>query len=174
MLSDRCLSACLLVTLVYCGQTAGWIKAPLGTEVGPAQAILCQIQLPSTEKGTSAPPLFGQCLFCGQTTVGLRCDLVRGVGLGPGHIVLDGDPSPTRKGAQQPLIFGSCLLWSNGRPSQRLLSSCLTNSAESVLQWVDCDWFSTRKDTSTPIWRRTGPVCASRFTRTTRVIRCRK
>jgi len=28
------------------------------------------------------------------------------VGLGPGHNVLDGDPAPRRKGAQQPPIFG--------------------------------------------------------------------
>ena len=28
------LSVCLSVTLVYCGQTVGWIKMPLGTEVG--------------------------------------------------------------------------------------------------------------------------------------------
>jgi len=33
ILSDRCLS-CLSVTLVYCGQRVGWIKIPLGTEVG--------------------------------------------------------------------------------------------------------------------------------------------
>jgi len=32
------------------------------------------------------------------------------VGLGPGHIVLDGDPAPPPKGAQ-PLIFGPCQLW---------------------------------------------------------------
>jgi len=58
MLSDRCLSVCqsvlpvLSVTLVYCGQTVGWIKMKLGMEVG----------------------------------------------LGPGHIVLDGDPAfPPRK-----------------------------------------------------------------------------
>ena len=47
-----CLS-CLFVTLVFCGQTVGWIRIPLGTEVG----------------------------------------------LGPGDIVLDGDPAPPRKGA---------------------------------------------------------------------------
>jgi len=36
------------------------------------------------------------------------------VGLGPGQIVLDGDPAPpTPKGAQPP-IFGPCLLWPNG------------------------------------------------------------
>jgi len=29
-----------------------------------------------------------------------------------------------RNGAQQPPLFGPCLLWPNGRPSQQLLSSC--------------------------------------------------
>jgi len=28
------LSVCLSVTLVYCGQTVGWIKMPISTEVG--------------------------------------------------------------------------------------------------------------------------------------------
>jgi len=37
----------------------------------------------------------------------------RQVGLGPGHIVLDGDPAPPKKGAQPP-ILGPCLLWPNG------------------------------------------------------------
>jgi len=36
------------------------------------------------------------------------------VGLGQGHIVLDGDLAPSKKGAQQPPIFGPCLLWPNG------------------------------------------------------------
>jgi len=47
MLSDRCLSCpglsvCLSVTLVYCGQTVGWIKMKLGTEVGlgPCDIVL--------------------------------------------------------------------------------------------------------------------------------------
>jgi len=43
---------CLSVTLVYCGQTVGWIKMKLGMRVR----------------------------------------------LGPGHIVLDGDPAPLPKG----------------------------------------------------------------------------
>jgi len=34
------------------------------------------------------------------------------VGLGPGHIVLDGDVA-LPKGAQQPPLFGPCLLWPN-------------------------------------------------------------
>jgi len=54
MLSDRCpvCLSCLSVTLVYCGQTVGWIKMKLGMEVE----------------------------------------------LGPGNIVLDGDPAPPKKG----------------------------------------------------------------------------
>jgi len=44
------LSVCLSVTLVYCGQTAAWIKMKFGMQVG----------------------------------------------LSPGHIVLDGDPSPPK------------------------------------------------------------------------------
>jgi len=80
MLRDRC-PVCLSVTLVYCGQTVGWIKMPLGTEVG----------------------------------------------LGPGHVMLDGDPALLpRRGEQQPhpQLFGPCLLWPNGLPSQQLLNSC--------------------------------------------------
>ena len=43
------------------------------------------------------------------------------VDLGSGHIVLDEDPAPP-KGAQPP-IFGPCLLWPKGRPSQLLLNT---------------------------------------------------
>jgi len=49
------------------------------------------------------------------------------LGLGPGHTVLDGaqlSAPPQKKGAQPP-IFGPCLLWSNGRPRQLLLSTCI-------------------------------------------------
>ena len=48
MLSDSCLPV-LSVTLVYRGQTAGWIKMPLGTEVGvdPGDIVL---------DGDPAPP----------------------------------------------------------------------------------------------------------------------
>ena len=36
-----------------------------------------------------------------------------GVGLGPGHIVLDGEPAPLPQRGTAP-IFGSCLLWLDG------------------------------------------------------------
>jgi len=44
MLSVRCLSVCpavLSVSLVHCGQTVGWIKMKLGTQVGLGLATLC-------------------------------------------------------------------------------------------------------------------------------------
>ena len=50
--------------------------------------------------------------------------LGRDVDLGPGDIVLYGDPSPSKCAQQPPPLFGPCLLWPNGRPSQLLLSSC--------------------------------------------------
>jgi len=38
-----------------------------------------------------------------------------GVGLGPDHIVLDGNSAPPMlKGAQPPPIVGPCVLWPNG------------------------------------------------------------
>jgi len=54
----------LSVTLVYCGQTIGWIKMKLGVQVG----------------------------------------------LGPSHIVLDGDPAPPPKGAQPPNFWPMSLV----------------------------------------------------------------
>jgi len=71
------------------------------------------------------PVLSVTMVYCGQTVRWIRMPLGTEVGLGPGDIVLDGDPglSPP-KWAQQPPLFRPCLLWPNGRPSQRLLSSC--------------------------------------------------
>jgi len=75
MLSDRCLSCpvclsvCLSVVLVYCGQTAGWIKMPLGMEVGlgPSHIVLDgDPALPPKKRGTAAPHLSAH-VYCGQT-----------------------------------------------------------------------------------------------------------
>ena len=61
----------------------------------------------------------------GQRAGWIKTPLSRDVGLGPGDIVLDGDPAISNgKGHSSPPLFGPCLLWPNGRPSQVLLSSC--------------------------------------------------
>jgi len=61
-----CLSV-LSVTLVYCGQTVGWMKMKLGMQVG----------------------------------------------IGPGQIMLHGDPAPPPQKWSRAPIFGPCLLWPN-------------------------------------------------------------
>jgi len=61
--------------------------------------------------------------------------LGREVDVGPGDIVLDGDPAPSPKEAQ-PSIFGSCLLWPNGRLSQLLLRSCCTAHGRKYLYFT--------------------------------------
>jgi len=52
-------------------------------------------------------------LWPNNCTDALHMKLGMQVGLGPGHIVLDGDPAPPTKGVEPP-IFGPCLLWPNG------------------------------------------------------------
>jgi len=64
-------------------------------------------------------------VYCGQTAKWITVPLGVEVGLGPGDIVLCGDPALLpQKGAQQLPLFGPCPLWPNGRPSQQLPSSC--------------------------------------------------
>ena len=50
-------------------------------------------------------PQFSAHVYCGQTAGWIKTPLCTEVDLGPGHIVLDGDPSPPAKGAQQPPSF---------------------------------------------------------------------
>ena len=40
-------------------------------------------------------------VYCGQTVAWIKTKLGTAVGLGPGHIVLDGDPAPSPKRVQQ-------------------------------------------------------------------------
>ena len=55
-------------------------------------------------------------VYCDQTVGRNKMKLGKQVGLGPGHIVLDGDPAPSspRKETEPLSIFGPCLLWPNG------------------------------------------------------------
>ena len=59
------LSVSLAVTLVYCGQTVGWIKTKLGKKVGlgPGDIMVDGDSAPLPKQGAQQPPLFGQCLL---------------------------------------------------------------------------------------------------------------
>ena len=90
-----CVSVYLSVTLEYCGQTVGWIKMKLGTEIGlgPGHIVLDGDRAPPFRRGTYSNfrPVCGD-----QTAAWIKIPLGRKVGLGPGDIVLDGDPLPQR------------------------------------------------------------------------------
>jgi len=89
MVSDRCpvcLSVCLSfclsvlsalsVTLVYCGQTVGWIKMKLGVEVGlrPGHIVLDGDPAPPPKSGTD--PNFWPMYVVAKRLDGSRCHLV--------------------------------------------------------------------------------------------------
>ena len=111
---------------VYCGQTAGWIKIPLGIEVGlgPGHIVLDGDPVPP-QKGAQPSPIFVPCLLWsnGWMDQEFKMPLGTKVGLVPCHIALDVKPAHPPKGVHPP-IFGRCLLWPNARPSQLLLSTC--------------------------------------------------
>jgi len=99
MLSDRCLSVCLIVlsvTFVYSnwGQTVGWIMMKLGMHVGlgPGQIVLDGNPAPPPEKGAESPN-FRPISIVAKRVNGLRCHLVWRY-LSPGDFVLDGNPAP--------------------------------------------------------------------------------
>jgi len=79
MLSDHCLSclSVLTVTLVYCGQTVGWIKLKLGMQVGlgPDHIVLDGDPAPPSPTGHS-PRNFRPISAVAKWLDGLRCHLV--------------------------------------------------------------------------------------------------
>jgi len=74
--------------LVYCGQTARWIKIPLGTEVslGPGHIVL-DGDAALVPKGAQSQ--FSAHACCGQAAGWMKMPLGVEVGLSPGDIVLD-------------------------------------------------------------------------------------
>jgi len=59
-------------------------------------------QFPLSQAGTA--PGFSPYVYCGQTAGWIKMPLCTKVGLGPYHIVLDGDTAPPKKG-HRPTIF---------------------------------------------------------------------
>jgi len=71
-------------------QDATWY----GGKPGPGEVVLYGVAAPP-KRGT-APPQFSVHVYCGQTAGWMNTPLGTEVDLGPGHIVLDGDPAPSR------------------------------------------------------------------------------
>ena len=126
MLSDRCLSCPVCLCDVGVLWPNGWMDQD-ATRYGsrPRTRRHCaRWESSSPNKGHSTHH-FSAHVYCGQTAGCIKMPLGTEVDLGPGHTVLDGDLAhPLLKGTVQPSLFGPCLLWPNGRPSQLLLSTC--------------------------------------------------
>jgi len=115
--------------LVYYGQTAGWIKMALVTEVGlgPCHTVLNED--PAPLKGHS--PLFSAHGYCDQTAGWMKTLLGMEADLSPGHIMLDGTQLPRERGISAPTLFLTHVIvyCGHGRPSQLLPRSCLVCSS---------------------------------------------
>jgi len=70
-----CLS-CLSVTLVYCGQTVGWIKMKLGMEIGLGPDHIVLDGDPPPKRGKVLHPNFRPMSVVAKRLDGSRCHLV--------------------------------------------------------------------------------------------------
>ena len=115
---------------VCCGQTAGLIKMSVCTELNLSPSDIVLDGDPALPRGGHSTPQSWP-MYCGQTAVWIKMSLGTDVDLDTGHIVLDGaQPRPPERGTA-PTLFGPCLLWPNGPPSQLLLSS-YTNGRSNI------------------------------------------
>jgi len=116
MLSDRCLSV-LSVCDVGVLRSNGWMDQDETWHAGrPRPWPHCVRWRHSSPPPKGHSPQLSAHVYCRQTAAWNKMPLGTEVGLGPDDIVLDGDPAPPhQKGGKAPsLIFGPCLLWSNG------------------------------------------------------------
>jgi len=119
MLPDRC-PVCLSCPVCNVGVLwpNGWMDQNETWHAGRPRhwphCIRWKNSSPSPERGPSLQ--FWAHVYCGQTAAWIKMALGTEVGLGPGHIVLDGDLAPLPKKGVESLspIFGPFLLWPNG------------------------------------------------------------
>jgi len=66
-----------ILAYVFCGQTVGWMKTPLGKEVdlGSGHIVLDGIQA-LRERGTAAPRLFGPCLLWPRSPISAAAEML--------------------------------------------------------------------------------------------------
>jgi len=117
MLSDRCLSV-LSVTLVYCGQTIGWINMKLGMKVclGPGHIVLGVDPAPPPQRGRATLLNFRPISLWPNGWMNQDATWYGGRPQPRGLFVLDGHParSPKRGGAPQfspHVCCGQTLVW---------------------------------------------------------------
>jgi len=110
---------------ICCGQMAGWMKMPLGREIGlsPSNIVLDGDPAPLPPKVDGARQFLAH-VYCGQTAGWMKMSLGTEVDLSPGHIVLNGDSAPScERGTAASPLFTAHVCCDRGRPSHLLLSS---------------------------------------------------
>jgi len=102
------------MTLVYCGQTVGWIKMPLDTKVGLGPRHTArrgpsspQGAAPPRKKRAQQPPPTIRPMSIVAMARWIKVPCCTEVGLSPGHIVLHGDPAPLERGTAAPAHFSA-------------------------------------------------------------------
>ena len=111
---------------LYCGQTAGCIKMPLGTEVGLGLRDVVFDVDPATPRKRAHPPhpIFGPCLLWPNGWMDEDATWYRSRP-GPSQIVLDRVPAPAKGAQQHPPLFSAHVCCGHSRPSQLLLTQLL-------------------------------------------------
>jgi len=96
---------------MYCGQTAGWMTLPLGTEIGLGlgHTVLDGDPASPSADGHSPPPIFGPCLLWPNGWLDQDATWYRGRPR-PRQHCLHGDPSPPKRGDSSLPLFGPCIV----------------------------------------------------------------
>jgi len=142
ILSDRCLSVCLSVTLVYCRQTIECIRIPLGMEVGLGlnHIMLDGNPTPPPPKKRHSTRTFWPTSIVAKLLDGSRCHLVRRYRprLRP-HCVRWVHRSPTERGTAATPSFRSMSIVATRSPipaTAELLFAQVTTESPYTLQWA--------------------------------------
>ena len=121
---------------VYCGETAAWIKMPLGTEVdlGLRDILFGVDSATPRKKGTHPHPIFGPCLLWTNGWIDEDAALPAWYGSRPRprpHCTRRA-PSFRERGTAAPLFLAH-VYCGHGRPSQPLLSYCSPSNVSAML-----------------------------------------
>ena len=114
---------CLSVTLVHCGQSAGWIKMKLGTKVGlgSGHTVLDGDPAPPPERGIA--PNFRPMYVVAKRLVKARCHLVRRQAAAQATLCYMGTQLP-QSGTAPPNIGPVCIVAKRSPISATVLSTC--------------------------------------------------
>ena len=110
---------------ICCGQTAGWIKMPLGRKVGrgPSDTVLDGNAAPPFQSGTTSP-ISGPCLLWPNSCMDQDASWYGGWRRPRPHCVRQGPSSPCERGTDAPPLLSADVYCGHGHPSQLLPSSC--------------------------------------------------